>query len=145
MANDVGLDQYSYLNGGTHNSPTWGLLSSISDLSTSGSKTETPALSRGSIFDFQMEGTVKAPIKFTMLRIADATNYAAFKNAWLSRGTVMDMAFANGPIATTGTLWFRADYAVFGFDEKQNLEDPVTSDVSINLVYSANVPAMHTT
>lgn len=141
---NLGLDNHFYLSTGTHGSPVWVLQTHVKDLSKSWTKTESPANFRGSNFDMQLEGLIKTPVKFSLLRGVDPTSYAIFQSGFLSRGTVLDVAVADGPIATSGTIYWRADYNCFGFDEKEDLEDPVMADVSLNLAISVNAQGITT-
>lgn len=144
MAMTVGLDNKLYKNTGTYGSPTWTEMTSVKDLSMPIEKNSSPATSRASAFEMMAEGLIKIGLNFTMLRDADATGYGAIRAAAIARGTTFDMAIASGAIATTGTVYLRADFAIFGFTQKEDLEDPVTADVTANLIYSSHSPAVTT-
>lgn len=132
--NTIGLDCYAYRNTGTWGSPTWALLSSIQDLSGGGQRNKIEATSRASKFKKFFGGTIDNSVTFKMLRYRGETQQAALRTAFLAQPpTVTSYAFADGPIATTGTIYTKAEMIVTKFmDLEEPLEGASTIDVELS-------------
>lgn len=135
MAVHAGLDCRTYRNTGTWASPTWNEITLAKDVSLDISKSKASAKSRLSAYSFNWHGMVDAPITLNIIADPAVDDYDVLKDAAVSRTTVLDVALANGAIATTGTRYFRAEYGVFGWKQGQPLEDLETIDVELDLLY----------
>jgi hypothetical protein len=143
MAN-AGLDNKLYYNSATYNSPTWVAMPAVQNLGVSITKTKAAVKSRNSIFEKNIEGLIAFELKFGYVRDVDPTIYAVFKAASMTRGTIIDMAVANGTIATSGTIYTRMQCHVFGDDHKEDLEDTPMDDFTLSLAFTTTEPAVVT-
>src|SRR6185369_2155283 len=125
MAAIVGLDLKLYYNAGTYNSPTWTELTTVKDLKTNGEVMKAEVTARLSTWVMNIPTLKKAALDFGLLRDEALTQWGIIKTAWLNR-TAMDMAIANGAIATPGTIYFRADFGVFNFTVNEPLTETST-------------------
>jgi hypothetical protein len=135
----AGLDCQLYRNTGTYGTPVWNAISIVKDANLALDKSKPEATARLSRWKQHWFGLKSGPISFNILADPAIDDYAVLEDAFWN-DTILDIAFANGAIATTGTRYTRADFGVFGFDDGQPLEDAETIDIEIDLVYSANVP-----
>lgn len=143
MGKTIGLDCNAYRNTGTWASPTWVAMSSVQDLTGSAGRNKVEAVSRGSKRKKYMGGLIDEGVGFKMLRDKSDTTQAALKAAFLAQPpTVIGFAFADGPIATTGTIYTKIDMIVTKFsDLEEPLEGAATVDVELSpAAQSANEP-----
>lgn len=139
----VGLNCILYRNAGTHGSPTWTAMTSVKDVNLNLDITKAEAVARLSSFKSYAGGLISGPLEFSMLADTALSEYDVLKAGVLAK-TVFDFAMANGPIATAGTEYWRADYLLFGWKRNEPLEESATIDVQADLAYSSNVPAFVT-
>lgn len=140
----VGLDLILYYNSSnSYNTPSWTALSTVKDLNTPFEKDKAQAFARLSPIKQHVRGLKGLPLDFNILRDLTLTDWATLQ-ASFTADTILDMAIANGPIATNGTIYFRADYMVFGFKVNEPLSEASTADVAMDIYYSAN-PKAYTT
>jgi hypothetical protein len=120
----AGLDCYTYRNTATWGSPTWALISTIQDVSGTFSRTEIEAASRESKFKKFLGGLIDSSLTLKLLRKKGDTQQAALKTAFLAQPpTVTSYAFADGPIATTGTIYAKIECIVTEYsDLEESLE-----------------------
>lgn len=140
----VGLDGIAYRNTGSHGSPTWSAILSVKDVTLPMSATKVDASSRAATIKQHKVGQVEMGIAFPMVRDDDKTNYVAIRSACLAR-TPLDIAIADGPIATTGTVYCRMQVGVFKFEEKQPLEGVFESDIELGNTDAVTNPPVFVT
>lgn len=126
----VGLDCILGRNTGAYSSPTWSSVLAVKDLTVPGEATKIDKSSRASIFKQYTMGQIALSLSFGLIRDDDKTSYTAFRTAFLGRTTV-DLAIADGVIATTGTIYMRMQLGVAKFEEKQGLEGAIEADVEL--------------
>lgn len=144
MTVPVGLDLVLYYNASnSYNSPSWTALSTVKDLKWPFEKDKAQAFARLSGLKQHVRGLKGVPLEFNILRDLVLTDWATLQ-ASFTADIVLDMAIANGPIATNGTIYFRADYMVFGFKANEPLAEASTADVEMDLYYSGNSKAFTT-
>lgn len=137
----VGLDLILYYNASNaYNSPSWTALSTVKDLNTPFEKDAAEAFARLSPVKQFVRGLKAFPLEFNILRDLVLTDWAILQ-ASFTGDVILDMAIANGSIATNGTIYFRADFMVFGFKVKEPLSDASTADVEMKNYYSSNPKA----
>lgn len=140
----VGLDLILYYNSSnSYNSPSWTALSTVKDLKTPFEKDKAQAFARLSPTKQHVRGLKAFPLEFNILRDLTLSDWAILQASYTG-DTVLDMAIANGAIATNGTIYFRADYMVFGFKVNEPLAEASTADVEMDLYYSSNAKAYTT-
>jgi hypothetical protein len=122
------------------NSPTWGLVVNVKDLTRNLEKTLADASIRGSSFRQQL-GTLKdLSIDFQMVYDNTDTDVAAYEAAFYSDVNV-ETLILDGPIATVGSKGIRFMAQVTTFTVNEALEDVGMVDVSIVVGYdSSNLP-----
>src|SRR5690349_14361333 len=118
--NWVGLDMKLYRNTGTFASPVWTLVDNVQDLKRGSSMGEAELNARNSQI-VQKEPTLQEYVfNWGMIKNETDTNYTALRTAKDAR-TLVEFAFANGLIATSGTSYFRIETKLFGFDDEEPL------------------------
>lgn len=132
----VGGNFKLYRNTGTYASPTWSIVAEISDVAVSELTRNIAELKRRSS-DF----IVGLPAKIQMISVdikmihgIDATNFAAFKDAFFN-ATVIELAILDGIITTTGTQGLRLGMLVEQFPWGQPLEEVSDHDVVVKSAY----------
>ena len=127
--NWTGLDMYLYYNTGTFASPTWVLIDNVDDLKRQRTRAEADLSSRKSD-ELQREPTL-ADVSFSWGMINDETDtaFTAIRTAEEAR-TLIEFAFANQPIATTGCVYARRELKIFEFSEDQPLKDGVKTQIT---------------
>jgi len=139
MAGQVGLDCKFYRNTGTYGTPTWLEIPIVQEATLGLDKAKADASVRTARYKQNLPTLKSAPIELKILADVADTNYDALRDAFMN-DTVLDVAMANGAIATNGTEYFRADYVCFGFKRAEPLLEAATVDVALDLVYSAHAP-----
>lgn len=143
MAAKVGGDNKLYRNTGTYGTPTWDLVDIVRDLTLNMTKGRASCASRQSRFHGKKGALKEITLDFDLLTDAAVADYDIIRDAWMN-DTVIDVAVANGLIATTGTKYFRMDVEIFDFNEGQPLQEATTTAVQAELAYSSNTPAWAT-
>lgn len=145
MASITGLDCKSYRNTGTAGSPTWNEITNVRDESLSMERAKSDISVRGGNgWRLNAATLATGTVTFKMLYDTAQDDFAAFRDAFLNK-TQIDCAFADGPIATTGTQYFRAVFVATKFDIGRNLEEGVMVDVELEPTYHATVTPGFTT
>ncbi len=133
----VGLDFITYRNTGTQGSPVWALLSGVQDLKRGSQLGEAELNSRKSK-DVLKEPTLnEKQFAWSMIKDETDTDYTALRTAKDAR-TLVEFAFANGPIATTGTTYYRQECKLFGWDDEEPLTGGVVTSIVAKPCKSAN-------
>lgn len=139
MAIYVGLDAKLYRNTGTYASPVWNEIDIASDVTLSLEKTKAEATARNSKWKRHAVGLKSASLSIKILADTGQEDYLALRNAYMN-DTVLDLAIASGPITTSGTEYFRADFHIFTFPIGQPLEEIGTVEIEADLAVTANAP-----
>jgi hypothetical protein len=139
----VGLDMLLNRNSAAYATPTWVEVKNVRDLSGPDSMGEADASSRR-VKVKQFEPTLEE-IAFEWEMIYDPADadFVAFQTAYRTRAKV-DLAFSDGPMATSGTNYFRIECKIFGFERSETLEGMATRKVTAKPCYSANAPVATT-
>lgn len=144
MAFVLGLNCKTYQNTGTYGSPTWTLRGNVRDVNINLETATADVTTRGGNGFRQVAPTLsEGSIEFEMIYDTTDALYTALNSAYLNR-TLIDMAFADGVIATVGTRYFRAEFAVTNFTLNQALEEAVKVSVTLQSGFSANAPTFVT-
>ena len=132
-----------YYNAGTYGSPSWTLISNVADLELTDEFLEAAVSRRADTFDAVEPSLRKFEASWGMISDLTDTAFAALKTNFGAR-TLTEFAFADGAIATTGTVYFRIECKIFKFARKEPLSGPVTYDVVVKRCYSSNAPSIVT-
>lgn len=137
----IGLECEAYLNSGTWGTPDWDAIDSIIDVNLPFERNKVAAKSRGSTWEkFFMALKKGEGFNAKLLRDNSDTIQNVLRDAWIS-GDPVCLAFADGPIATAGTYYFKADFHVEKWNAGEPLEDVATIDASFVLsAKSSNEP-----
>lgn len=136
----VGIDCKTYRNTATYASPTWDEIVNIRETSVDLTIGEADVSSRGTGGWEAIETTLKrGALEIEMMEVAGDTDFAALRDAFFGR-TTLDLAFANGAIAASGTQYFRAVVKVVGMAKSEPLEDGTSYTFRVKPAYSTNPP-----
>jgi hypothetical protein len=140
----IGLDMYLYRNTGSFGSPAWTLVDNVEDLKRQ-SKLDEAEIKIRKMRDVQYEPGLNAKqFSWSMLKDETDTNYTALRTA-KDAGTLIEFAFANGPIATSGTVYYRQECKLFGWDDDEPISGAVMTQVTAKPCKSANASSWTTT
>ena len=136
----LGKDCLAYRNTGTYGSPTWSAVGAVKDVNLTSAATKWDGSRRAVAYKQYVPTLKDLGVTFNLVyQPADAGAGEAIRDAHFA-GTIIDMAFASGAIATSGTEYMRSEWGVFGFNRNEGLEDGVTVDVELAPYVSANAP-----
>ena len=138
--NWIGLDMDLYYNTGTHASPVWVLVPNVQDLKRGSSLSEAELNNRAMKIVQKEPGLEEYVFNWGMIKDETDTIYTAFRTAKDAR-TLMEFAFANAAIASSGTTYFRIECKFFGWDDDEPLTGGVVTSVTVKPCKSANAPA----
>lgn len=137
----LGLNARLYRNTGSFGTPTWTLVSNVSDLNANDSMEEADASTRADGGFAVSEPTLRGlELSFGMINKPGDADVTAFLAAYAAR-TALDLAVMDGPIATVGSKGVRARYKVHQFPRAQELRDVQKFDVMLKPCVDANPPA----
>jgi hypothetical protein len=127
----VGDECYCYRNTGTYDTPVWDEVDQVKDLAWPLSFGESDVSARASKFRLSEPTLIGIELTFgyQYTDAADA-HFAAMLTAALGR-TAIELALADGPIATVGTAYLRAGFKFFGFDNQEPLDGTKIADLSM--------------
>jgi hypothetical protein len=144
MSSKLGIEMKLYRNTGSTESPTWAELTNVKDVNVDFSKGEADVTTRASAGWKSYRGTLKEfSADFQMVYDPADTSFAAIEAAFMDN-TALDLAFADGPIATSGTRYIRTACEVFGFKRGESNEDAVMYDVTVKRTHSLTPPTFVT-
>jgi hypothetical protein len=136
MTKQIGLDMYLYRNAGTFESPSWQLIENVRDLSGPDSFVEADVSTRGSGLK-QTEPTLQdLSFDWEMVHDPDDTDFTALQTAYRAK-TKVELAFADGPIATSGTKYMRVETKIVKWERGEPLEGSATRNVTAKPCYGA--------
>lgn len=130
MAVKVGYEHKAYRDV----SGTWTLMSNVKDVEISLQRDRADVTTRGTN-GWKTEKPTLATMEVTFEMNYDpaSADYTALANAFFNN-TNIEMAFADGPIATEGTVYFTGNFGVAEFSQNEPLAEAVS--VSVTLVPS---------
>lgn len=137
------LDLGVYRNTGTYVSPTWTLMRNIKDLSGPDSKTEGDASIRGSFIAMKEPTLQEVSFEFDMVHDPADLDFLAVEGAY-EGNTTIELAMADGPIATPGTRYRRYTLKVFDWSRGENLADVATRHATLKPSFTTNAQGVLT-
>lgn len=135
----LSLNAKLYRNTGTYATPTWNEVPNVRDLTVSLDKAEADTSTRLGKFKTVRGSLRNVSIDWGMVQDPADADWIALRDAFLN-DTQVDLAVADGPIATTGTQYFRAVCEIMKFQMNQALTDVLMTDVSAKPTYNDNAP-----
>lgn len=139
MAGKIGLNAKLYYNTGTYATPTWSEITDAQDVTLDSERATAEVKRRGSQFVKYLTALKDYGVQFTLIYNPGNGALNALKDAY-DNGAVVDVAVADGDIATSGTEYFRAEMVVSKFSINQPLEDVITVDVELKPAETDNDP-----
>ena len=139
MANVLGLNGKAYRNTNTGSdanaTPYWDLMDNITDVTLNLSKETADVTVRGgSGYTLRVATLKDFTVSFQMIYDTTNTDYTTLEDAFLN-DTVLQYAFCDGEIATTGTQGFKAFCYVTNFSRSEALRDAFRVDVELSAAY----------
>lgn len=139
MPKILGINCKLYRNTGTYGSPTWNEIDGVQDVSINMDSETGEATTRATGGWKQYASTVRdAGIEFEMPYDTADADMVALRDAFLTSGTTIELAAADGAIATTGTQYLRGTWCVTGFSLSEPLSDIRKVSISLKPGISAN-------
>ena len=128
----TGFAHKLYRNTGSFGSPAWSEVTSVGDLKIPLLDSEANVNTRATRFKQFLKGLIELKPNFTMpYDPTAASDYLAFEAAGQSASATLDLAFADGPIATTGTRWIRIPESLIFLGERDEpLEGAVMQPIT---------------
>ena len=139
MAEQIGLDMLLYRNTGTNGSPTWVLIENVGDLTGPDSMDKIELPRRKTAIKQYEPGQRDISFEWDMIKDETDTQFTALRTAYAAK-TLTEFAFANGPIATAGTKYFRVECKIFEFARTEPINGANAYHVVVAPCWSANVP-----
>jgi hypothetical protein len=143
MSKQVGLDMDLYYNSATWAAPTWALISDCRDLTGPDSFAEADVSRRAAGFKQTEPSLRDASFEWEMVYDPLDAAFALLKARYAAK-TLIELALADGPILTVGTIYFRIECKLFKFERNESLEGANLYSVSAKPCYSANPPQVVT-
>lgn len=138
-----GEDFYLYRNTGTWSSPTWNECDFVRDVDHKRDGDKQESHYRGSEFKRYRKGKKSVELSVqSEIRIGDA-DYAAFEASYDDNSAIC-LASANGPIATSGTKYWKYDCECMSIGEPQNDGTIVVATLEFSLADTSNEPTLIT-
>lgn len=111
-----------YRNTGTKASPSWNEITSARDVTLSVAWQEADVSKRGSLYRQTIATQADVSLTFDVVRDADDTDQSTLLTK-LFNGDQIELAVAEGAIATGTTNYFRHEFITFGLDKAEALAD----------------------
>ena len=146
MAAKRGLDLKLYYNTASYATPTWSLITNVEDLTLGLTKAEGNASNRSQVYAMFMGTQKLAEFSWKMVNNPADAATAAIQAAYdADPGTLIELAFADGLIATTGTKYRRFESEILDISEDQPLAGVSMISVKAKPTYTANAQGVRTT
>ena len=140
MSAKTGLGCKLYHNSATWESPTWGEVDLVKDVTLNLEKGEADVTTRANGGWRAYVGTLKdGSVEFEMLWDPADTAFAAIRDAYLDN-TPVEMAVMDGEITENGSEGLHAEFEVTQFNRNEPLEEGVTANVTLKPAHSENNP-----
>ena len=139
----TGLDCYLYYaTAGIGGTPTWVEVPIVQEPSLDLSSDEGEVADRASIFKRYVKGQLDAPLTIRMSRKVGNAVYQDFRDAYLSRTTILGIGMASGEIDTVGEEVFMGDFIVTGFPITESIAEANSIEVTLKLAANSdNAPS----
>jgi hypothetical protein len=133
-----------YYNSATYGSPTWVLVTLARDVNINTTAEEGDSSSRVSELGTTEPTLTRIAIDFELINDPANADIILLDTRFLAK-TLTEFAFADGPIATTGTTYRRLETKLFEASEGQPLAGIGTRKYAAKPCYSTNVQWAKTT
>jgi len=119
-----------YRNTGTDEAPTWSEVTCLKDVTVNRPLTKVQMSTRASARHKYKPGYADLEVSATLVHMPSDANYVAIMAAYWAK-TSIEIALADGPIATEGTQYQRVTVNVFDLGNPQPLDDETTYDITL--------------
>ena len=133
----LGINSAAYLNTGTFGSPTWTLITCISDWSVKPTWKEADGSTRGSRLELSVKTMLGLQISGKIRADSGDTNWVTIMAALLS-DSPLDILILNGLKTVNGSIGYRCDFQMYDGSEDQGLNAVVFDDIMLKPTVSAN-------
>jgi hypothetical protein len=135
----VGLQCKMYRNSGNYSVPTWNEIPIVRDLTLNLEKGEAQVKARFSTWEQILPLLKSASIEFDILAETSSANddHDTLRDAFID-DTVLDLAIAEGNIATSGYEYFRFDALLVKFGRGEPLEGVSTVSITAKHAYTTS-------
>lgn len=145
MPRKLGMQAKLYRNTGDYATPVWVELTNAKDVTLNLEKGEADVTTRGNNGWKATAATLKdMSVEFQMVYDTEDSSYSALEQAFF-QDEIVEVAVADGVIATEGTKYIRASMEVFNFSRNEQNEEAITVDVTLKPTFAANAPERVTT
>lgn len=117
-------------NTGTAGSPTWNPIAGAQDVTLAATADAQEISTRASRIREYLAGMLDFTVSFTLPYDTADDDYLALRDAFFN-GTPLDLAVSDGPIATSGTQYYRFGFVVSDFSRSEPLNGAVTVNVEL--------------
>ena len=136
-----GLDcKLYYAAAGIGGTPVWVEVPIVKEPSLGLTSDRGEVADRASNWKRYLKGQLDGPLTIRMSRKVANTVYKAFRDAYLSRTTILGIAMASGDITTVGEEVFMADMQVFDFPLTESIGTPIEIEVGLGLAANSDNP-----
>jgi len=139
-----GIDAKAYVNTGSWGTPTWVELTTARDVVLDLSVDEDEITDRGSDFKKFLPTLVAAEVTLDVAWDKTDTVLEDIRDAWAARG-VVEMAFMDEAIATSGAQGLHAEMSVFGKRKRENRGEAQVLELTLKPGDGDNDPEWLTT
>jgi hypothetical protein len=142
-----GFAHKMYRNTGSFGTPAWVEVAEVGDVKIPLLDGEISVNTRATRFKQFLKGLVELKPNWSMPYDPSNANYTALETTGQSASATQDLAFADGPIATTGTKWVRIPESLIFLGERDEpLEGAVMQAMTAAPKANAtNQPTFNTT
>lgn len=147
MSTRIGLEMKLYRNTGNYSTPTWSEVTKAKDVTVTNEAAQADVSDRGSVWRKRRKGLRDLTFEFQLNydpADSNVTGIEAAYTATVLANSTVDMAAADGAIATNGTKYWRAEMEIFTFTRSEPLEEAVVYDVTAMPTDSTNIPSLNT-
>jgi hypothetical protein len=136
-----GLDcKLYYAVAGIGGTPTWVEVPIVQEPSLDLTSDEGEVADRASIWKRYIKGQLDAPLTIRMSRKVGNAVYKVFRDAFLSRTTILGIGMASGEIDTVGEEVFMGDFLVTGFPLTESIAEANSVEVTLKLAANSENP-----
>jgi len=140
----LGMNCKLYRNTGSYGSPTWSLVATVRDVTPTIEAAEADMTTRANGgWEAILPSLRKITIETEIPHKTTDTNYAALQAAFVA-GSVVELLFLDGLIATSGSTGIRASYGITKWASAETLVDGKKTAITFRGAYSDNPPAVYT-
>lgn len=140
MGLKAGIDASLYLNTGSYGAPTWVEADLFSQVTPNGGWDKADILIRRSHVKYGAKTVIDLGFSGKMLCDDADPNYQLFLAAWKGLNATVDLLVLDGPLETSGSFGYRADFQITAGGQDQPVDDVLYRDFEAVPYPTANKP-----